>query len=143
MSEDINRLKHLAGLDEAPVNFDDYASISPKDAKAAAERPAKAAASDPVKVEFFPADPEMFHSTIEKSVANRMPADVDPNDPQAKKDHFMMELLKAPALLLGEINARLKNDDNGLAVSDRLSDCLLYTSPSPRDATLSRMPSSA
>ena len=27
--------------------------------------------------------------------------------------------------------------------SDVLSDCLLYTSPSPRDATLSRMPSSA
>ena len=33
----------------------------------------------------------------------------------------MMELLKSPGLLLGEINARLKNDDNGLAVSDRLS----------------------
>ena len=29
-------------------------------------------------------------------------------------------------------------DDNGLD-----KDCLLYTSPSPRDATLSRMPSSA
>ena len=28
-------------------------------------------------------------------------------------------------------------------VTDRLKDCLLYTSPSPRDATLSRMPSSA
>ena len=26
---------------------------------------------------------------------------------------------------------------------DQLQDCLLYTSPSPRDATLSRMPSSA
>ena len=26
---------------------------------------------------------------------------------------------------------------------DRIHDCLLYTSPSPRDATLSRMPSSA
>ena len=26
---------------------------------------------------------------------------------------------------------------------DSYSDCLLYTSPSPRDATLSRMPSSA
>ena len=26
---------------------------------------------------------------------------------------------------------------------DRVHDCLLYTSPSPRDATLSRMPSSA
>ena len=28
-------------------------------------------------------------------------------------------------------------------VCDKLGDCLLYTSPSPRDATLSRMPSSA
>ena len=27
--------------------------------------------------------------------------------------------------------------------SDELDSCLLYTSPSPRDATLSRMPSSA
>ena len=26
---------------------------------------------------------------------------------------------------------------------ERFTDCLLYTSPSPRDATLSRMPSSA
>ena len=26
---------------------------------------------------------------------------------------------------------------------DQVGDCLLYTSPSPRDATLSRMPSSA
>ena len=30
-----------------------------------------------------------------------------------------------------------------LAVEDYEEDCLLYTSPSPRDATLSRMPSSA
>ena len=30
-----------------------------------------------------------------------------------------------------------------LPISAFLSDCLLYTSPSPRDATLSRMPSSA
>ena len=28
-------------------------------------------------------------------------------------------------------------------VQDMCGDCLLYTSPSPRDATLSRMPSSA
>ena len=28
-------------------------------------------------------------------------------------------------------------------LSDYYNDCLLYTSPSPRDATLSRMPSSA
>ena len=31
----------------------------------------------------------------------------------------------------------------GIYISDRLAVCLLYTSPSPRDATLSRMPSSA
>ena len=30
-----------------------------------------------------------------------------------------------------------------LVVVDQVVDCLLYTSPSPRDATLSRMPSSA
>ena len=35
-------------------------------------------------------------------------------------------------------------DDPNTKVIDRLAkDCLLYTSPSPRDATLSRMPSSA
>ena len=28
-------------------------------------------------------------------------------------------------------------------LASKVSDCLLYTSPSPRDATLSRMPSSA
>ena len=30
-----------------------------------------------------------------------------------------------------------------MANADKFSGCLLYTSPSPRDATLSRMPSSA
>ena len=35
------------------------------------------------------------------------------------------------------------DDDGYLWLSDRKIDCLLYTSPSPRDATLSRMPSSA
>ena len=34
-------------------------------------------------------------------------------------------------------------DDINSEVMRRFQDCLLYTSPSPRDATLSRMPSSA
>ena len=34
-------------------------------------------------------------------------------------------------------------DEPALAEYARFMDCLLYTSPSPRDATLSRMPSSA
>ena len=39
-----------------------------------------------------------------------------------------------------------KNDENGGREQQQIDDedgCLLYTSPSPRDATLSRMPSSA
>ena len=34
-------------------------------------------------------------------------------------------------------------DQGGKELFDSICDCLLYTSPSPRDATLSRMPSSA
>ena len=34
-------------------------------------------------------------------------------------------------------------DNNFAEIYAELNDCLLYTSPSPRDATLSRMPSSA
>ena len=33
--------------------------------------------------------------------------------------------------------------DTAKRIVKDVSDCLLYTSPSPRDATLSRMPSSA
>ena len=36
------------------------------------------------------------------------------------------------------VTAAIQEDVQGIAIS-----CLLYTSPSPRDATLSRMPSSA
>ena len=40
----------------------------------------------------------------------------------------------------GRIKTRKWQDDKG---NDRYSTCLLYTSPSPRDGLLSRMPSSA
>ena len=46
-----------------------------------------------------------------------------------------------PALVLGYLAAWLSF--SVLAAARTLKDCLLYTSPSPRDATLSRMPSSA
>ena len=42
----------------------------------------------------------------------------------------------APSMLGGRVNSDLVSARNICA-------CLLYTSPSPRDATLSRMPSSA
>ena len=45
---------------------------------------------------------------------------------------------------LSQIQDRADADDNKLkSLSDASGSCLLYTSPSPRDATLSRMPSSA
>ena len=47
----------------------------------------------------------------------------------------------AAAFVLHRLSLNLKADDSDLI--DRVDACLLYTSPSPRDATLSRMPSSA
>ena len=47
--------------------------------------------------------------------------------------------VRAAALLRDAAGSRVHSE----AVSPPLTGCLLYTSPSPRDATLSRMPSSA
>ena len=41
------------------------------------------------------------------------------------------------------VAAGITNQRESTVVWDRNTGCLLYTSPSPRDATLSRMPSSA
>ena len=41
------------------------------------------------------------------------------------------------------ITLKLYDDGKEVAASKQCCSCLLYTSPSPRDATLSRMPSSA
>ena len=47
-------------------------------------------------------------------------------------------------VIIGRTNRSLHGLNNTLCLSPALiSTCLLYTSPSPRDATLSRMPSSA
>ena len=43
----------------------------------------------------------------------------------------------------GEWTLQLRLEDWPVLESSELGACLLYTSPSPRDATLSRMPSSA
>jgi hypothetical protein len=99
-------------------------TISPKDAKNAAERPEKAAGSDPVSAQFIAFDPEKFGTKHQKmSVANRMQG-ADAGDMEQKKDRFFKELMSAPKGILGEINSRLANDDNSLAVSDRLSNII-------------------
>tara|TARA_R110001592_G_scaffold1058_5_gene6294 strand:+ start:3430 stop:6177 length:2748 start_codon:yes stop_codon:yes gene_type:complete len=139
MKEELNILKKLAGLlDEAPVNFKtgkgpmDYEpGVSKKDQKSAAERPEKAAASDPNSVGFTKIAPEDMISVDTgkpinsrqraRSMANQFPDGADVNDPAVKKEMFLKLLAQSPGYVLGEINARLENDDEGFAVSDRLS----------------------
>ena len=53
------------------------------------------------------------------------------------------ESLKAEEELLFDCNEMAKGHSYFRLVGINISPCLLYTSPSPRDATLSRMPSSA
>ena len=45
-------------------------------------------------------------------------------------------------IMTGDFSFIGLNSDSGYYL-EKYKDCLLYTSPSPRDATLSRMPSSA
>ena len=58
-------------------------------------------------------------------------------------------MLEIPQPRLSRELAKLRADDlvgtrrQSKSIYYHLKDCLLYTSPSPRDATLSRMPSSA
>ena len=47
------------------------------------------------------------------------------------------------AELLGQPHSLIRHPDMPRSVFKLLWDCLLYTSPSPRDGLLSRMPSSA
>ena len=47
------------------------------------------------------------------------------------------------AIPLEEIRRKLDEKYDKMTIEDEISDCLLYTSPSPRDGLLSRMPSSA
>ena len=42
-----------------------------------------------------------------------------------------------------EVHQSLLNSKSGISYAEEYKDCLLYTSPSPRDAHESRMPSSA
>ena len=46
-------------------------------------------------------------------------------------------------ILMGSMHTGLEEEEGGFEKLAAYFACLLYTSPSPRDATLSRMPSSA
>ena len=61
--------------------------------------------------------------------------------PSTDQQLDMLNLLKEELLALGVEDVKLT--DYGVVLATVPGNCLLYTSPSPRDATLSRMPSSA
>ena len=103
MSEDLNIMKQLAGLEVSeagPIEFEDQVSV--KDIKFA----------------------EVSKSSSKLSVANRFPQGADVNDMDVKKEQFVKELIKSPVSLLSEINERIMPDENGLAVSTKLSKIL-------------------
>ena len=63
---------------------------------------------------------------------------LDPNQASALVDDVLRALRGETPELEEQAERNLERNRDNL-----LQDCLLYTSPSPRDATLSRMPSSA
>ena len=62
-----------------------------------------------------------------------------PWDKQQTHESLAKHLIEEAYELLDALAAMQTNPEN----HDMLNDCLLYTSPSPRDGLLSRMPSSA
>ena len=62
---------------------------------------------------------------------------------QRLKERFQYVVIDTPPVLPSTDAGVLSAAADGTLLVVRLEHCLLYTSPSPRDATLSRMPSSA
>ena len=74
-------------------------------------------------------------------IGNSMVSEVDGLGNQLKiRSKDVRDLGNRGMLQLDETAKKLEKETERL---NKLKDCLLYTSPSPRDATLSRMPSSA
>ena len=73
--------------------------------------------------------------------------EIDINDPLSYRDKAVMELFYSSGLRLAELCSLDLHDlslpDNMVRVTGKGNNCLLYTSPSPRDLSTSRMPSSA
>ena len=67
------------------------------------------------------------------------------NSPTLNKElnEELSNIKKSIVLPLGEVKLTRKIQSLSIIFRTNTNICLLYTSPSPRDATLSRMPSSA
>ena len=54
-----------------------------------------------------------------------------------------IEIIRKGDMLIVVDDENRENEGDFLMAADKITPCLLYTSPSPRDRTRSRMPSSA
>ena len=109
-----------------------------KEAKAAEEKAAKAAAAAAKKAEKKPATKEVKKQEELQRVKSRAKTINFKKLGEATNSTLKTEVKKGASTL--EVANASEFADEGAAA---ITDCLLYTSPSPRDATLSRMPSSA
>ena len=87
---------------------------------------------------------------LKQSVSIGYVGDESPNDPEGMLYYFKRSLIETSTTNYDLQQTSSTSDNFDLGSPDFLvvtravtEDCLLYTSPSPRDATLSRMPSSA
>jgi hypothetical protein len=77
----------------------------------------------------------IIKNNLKQIVENANFADIDENQAKLNLDNYLVDLENQKYEAETEENS---NNDNGM-----YDTCLLYTSPSPRDGLLSRMPSSA
>ena len=89
-------------------------------------------------------NPYLMGASLLKAFDDGLTNNLDPGKPESRNIYEAQKAgknVKKLPLSLGEALDRLAEDK--VIQSAMPDDCLLYTSPSPRDATLSRMPSSA
>ena len=82
--------------------------------------------------------PVLLHEAVEALALRANGRYIDATYGRGGHSSFLMEQLGGEGRLLA-----LDRDPDAVADAHQRFACLLYTSPSPRDATLSRMPSSA
>ena len=107
---------------------------------AGTSRLADLAMVDPVTIEIDPEEPEYVSEDWDKGkgAATKVPGDEGNGKATAKiTDDAANGAKTAEELALADAKQMI------VRMPEQLRHCLLYTSPSPRDATLSRMPSSA
>ena len=71
------------------------------------------------------------------------PIDINTLQPFIEKVTWNSDIRKSLVQFITDFDKQVPSPTRTMAIAEKMWDCLLYTSPSPRDRTRSRMPSSA